>query len=187
MPSKRPIFTSLPMTKASIQPWEPTAPQAADRSLQCWIGPLFLFPWGQHHSCSLHIIYLNGTAHQSERRLFTCLPKRRFPVFQPCSCSGTNQGLQLWPRDLGKKRVEVETYVLFGKCQLCQIMFWWGRHAKECFPEANTGERMFCSSKHRKKHTQKLLVVFWQLLTTSADLGQLAERCQLIQSHVEFC
>jgi hypothetical protein len=28
--------------------------------------------------------------------------------------------------------------------QLRQMAFYWGRHMKECFPEADTGERMFC-------------------------------------------
>lgn len=28
--------------------------------------------------------------------------------------------------------------------QLCLIVFCWGRHLKECFLEAHTGERMFC-------------------------------------------
>jgi hypothetical protein len=27
--------------------------------------------------------------------------------------------------------------------QLCQMVFCWGRHMKECFPEAETGEKMF--------------------------------------------
>ena len=26
--------------------------------------------------------------------------------------------------------------------QLCQMVFCWGKHVKECFPEADTGERM---------------------------------------------
>ena len=36
----------------------------------------------------------------------------------------------------GKLRVSLEG-------QLCWMVFFWGRHMKECFPEANTGERMF--------------------------------------------
>jgi hypothetical protein len=30
--------------------------------------------------------------------------------------------------------------------RLCQMMFCWGRHMKECFPEADTGDRMFCNT-----------------------------------------
>lgn len=28
------------------------------------------------------------------------------------------------------------------------MVFCWGKHVKECFPEADTDERMLCYSKH---------------------------------------
>jgi hypothetical protein len=49
--------------------------------------------------------------------------------------------------------------------QLCQMMFCWGIHlkgmfyysihVKKCFPEADTGERIFCYSRHVKRCVMK--------------------------------
>ena len=36
--------------------------------------------------------------------------------------------------------------------QLCQMVFCWGTQVKDYFAKADTGERMFCSSKHMKGH-----------------------------------
>ena len=33
---------------------------------------------------------------------------------------------------------------------VCQMMFFWGTQVKGCFAEADTGERIFCYSKHVK-------------------------------------
>lgn len=44
---------------------------------------------------------------------------------------------------------------------------------------------MFRWSRHKKKRTKKLLVVFWRLLAAS-DLSRLAEWCQLMLIHVVF-
>jgi hypothetical protein len=29
---------------------------------------------------------------------------------------------------------------------LCRVVLCWGKHMEECFPEADTGERMFCKA-----------------------------------------
>jgi hypothetical protein len=34
--------------------------------------------------------------------------------------------------------------------QLCWMVFYWGQQVKECFPEADTGVRLFCLSKFVK-------------------------------------
>jgi hypothetical protein len=40
--------------------------------------------------------------------------------------------------------------VISLESQLCPMMFCWGKHVKQCFAEADTGERMFCYSKQVK-------------------------------------
>lgn len=74
-------------------------------------------------------------------------------------------------------------YLLKQTCKGCRTMkdflitthmYWFTLH---CIAE------LYLSSLHREKCT-KNLVVFWQLLTASSDLGWLAEWYQLIQTHV---
>ena len=46
-------------------------------------------------------------------------------------------------------RVKWKCLVSLG-IQLYQMMFCWGTQVKECFPEGDTGEGMFCYSRHVK-------------------------------------
>jgi hypothetical protein len=61
----------------------------------------------------------------------------------------------------------VETSGFFGKS------VGWGEHVKEHFTEADTGERMFCQSKHMKGHVMKdsLLMTHMYWSTTYVQLS----------------
>jgi hypothetical protein len=63
-----------------------------------------------------------------------------------------------------KQYIEVETSSFFRKSIMSndvllrhtsERMFSWIRHRKKCFPEADTGERMFCYSRHVKGPVMK--------------------------------
>lgn len=72
--------------------------------------------------------------------------------------------------------------------RLCQTMFCWSRHMKGCqvmraslvtthkyWFTLNCAAELHLPWLHREKCTKKILVVFWQFLTASADLDRLAE------------
>ena len=48
-------------------------------------------------------------------------------------------------RNLVSKTKELNWKLMVSlESQLCQMVFCWGKHVEECFPEADTSERMFC-------------------------------------------
>ena len=59
-------------------------------------------------------------------------------------------------------------------------MLCWSRQVKECFAEADTGERVFCYSKHVKGHmtssnTTPISYTKRQGLKLSQDTGEMAQ------------